>query len=1388
MDSGARAKANVPRPTRKQDMSALDSYHRFVKQASKSTDRIERPYTGHTRSFSMPRRSPLGSTDSSDSSNANSPAISNSQSPAFNLPGLSPSPMNEWPSFQYSRTINNERRSPQTAATTPSIGPPATPEKKEKLIDVPLPWRPFYLQRRILSLFAVLFAGLLVALEAVLAYSRQNMGVGSPERGHRYIWQFAPTAIVTLVTAMWARAEYQSKAAAPWLRMAKGPADVDKTLLLDYLSMINPTSIIRSLKNRDFLVTSTSSVTFILRVLVVLAAALITPTLISVGDAPTSMTVQGAFANDLNGLNSKASLAFFAMLGLQTENLTLANGLDRRLAYQPFTSSLPATAQLRATVDGFSGGLDCDAAQAVLQGAQFLQAGSSVLNVTVSTANCVARQRIFSTTLLSPQNSNAAKTILSFQPGSCDNSTALNDGRVVVVVASVNIEAASVPRNSTATNVAVTGSITQSTALICRPRYTINSVLVTRNANQLLDVSMQAGAAPRTLSNVHPFDIVRAHFESFDNDLDSGDGSFPPAARYFGAPGSLFDADDAMRALLAMQFRESGALPQINALRTVNGLSTMVQSYFQQYSALLARHSLLNGASTIITGRASIRGERIIVRDIPTHIMAALLGICLVLTLVAIAVAPTKGFLPRGPNTVMDMATLLAHSRQLLQCLRGTGAADIQTIREKLKDSNFYIGVESYEKASNGGLGYFKVFGGNPSPQDTPPEFVESANWGYPLPLKPWVRIVSITAAVLMIVLLEVLLRVSDRNNGLANIRNENVLHILWTAGPALIVSLLALYVCTVDCATRCLAPYMSLRQGASFETSVGLDMLDKSKIGVLYWAIKTRNPAVVATTITAFLSCLLAIFAGALYTVTPTPSDLDIDLRSVDFFANSSISSVSDPICITCHNETVAASLILNGNSTYPDFTFEDLSFPTLAIRTIAGNMTSDLSDLTIDVTLPAVRPRMTCRRYSQSEITTNLTLNGYRVAEFVHPLRIDIAGEPCRGTSERFASNAIIGTATGGFFRQARSVIATNAFFGRATARDDNPSQCSQWLYVWGQLARANSNQTAVMQISALACNETMETVDTAVTLRGPELRVDTEGESAPRPDDSTARANSVALPALQYGFMANLTTPNLFDPFFTSIVASRFAIPESLLGDGSSGVSQQVGDAILKQHRIIRTQSINVFARRRLTPAGTFPVDTSRNAIISGIDPNGSPATVLPAFSVSARTPYLLSTPLRLVQDLISTRILQSVISAVLALTFLTWVLTPGTPAILPRNPCSIASIAALLADGNVFGFLGRGAEWMDREELGKCFMDGSMRMGFKMGWERVRRRRREEDRGLWGVGAGRNEEKAFSISVARAGGWGGGEDVGLGIMARVGMGQRGFVRGWGRESLS
>ena len=149
----------------------------------------------------------------------------------------------------------------------------------------------------------------------------------------------------------------------------------------------------------------------------------------------------------------------------------------------------------------------------------------------------------------------------------------------------------------------------------------------------------------------------------------------------------------------------------------------------------------------------------------------------------------------------------------------------------------------------------------------------------------------------------------------------------------------------------------------------------------------------------------------------------------------------------------------------------------------------------------------------------------------------------------------------------------------------------------------------------------------------------------------------------------------------------------------------------------------------------------------------------------------------------QDLVTTRILQSLLAAMVFFTIIGWIAFPK-PNILPRPPTSIASVAALLVDGNVFGFLGRGAEWQTADEVQAVFKDGlHVTAGFKLGWDKLRKRRREETLATWGMNGSVQKEKVFSISAMRTGGWGGGENVGLGLQARVGYGHRRFVSDWG-----
>ncbi|KAK2051680.1 hypothetical protein LY76DRAFT_556813 [Colletotrichum caudatum] len=1351
----------------------MDSYHRFVVESTTPSpsppplpppppppppppqttkfNPTARPYHGHSRSFSTPRPGAVDPPSSASHSGTESPGQPKLPEITVTSPGRTqtagprysltprqppfpppaaqrlalrpPPPIQQLPPPQ---RANHRARPSQSSIPPPTASTDDSYRKRDGLIDVALPYRPFYLQRRVLVSFAILFAGLLIAVEAVLDLSNKRGGLGSPDHGFRYLWQYGSAFIFTCIAALWARPEHQARSSAPWLRMAKGPASVDRTLMLDYIFMFEPMAIVKAAKNRDWLVAVTATVGLTLKLVVVIAVALVSPTFQIVTARGASLNLNNKFVNDPARLQNAGSLPFFTMAALQTRGLNFPDGTSKEFAFQLFSTDLPTTAELQTNVDGFRSDIDCEPAQLNLTGIQFIQQTDVQLNVTVSTPTCLMTQTIPNMALV---GSTLPAFFMAFQAGFCGASASPspNDGRVVVMTGAIAINQASVPGQGDVSNVRISGSISKSAALICRPSYFLTRVHVTKNNTQLISIEQNRSAKNKTLDKVHPWDIVQGHFKSYPTDSQILSAIPNVNSRYPGVANVA--SDPVMNAAVAMEAKDHG-VPPIETFLNPDNLTAISTAYWRQYTALVARNSLMGETKETSTGTAVIIGERLNVRPIPAHLLSGLLGFVLVLVLAAVAFAPAKGFLPRDPNSIINMATLLAHSRQLLQCLRGTGAANISSVRERLLGTDYYTGVEPYEKAEKSALGYFKIFGGAPPSQNTPPRFVRNAAWRHPLPLHPGVRLAAVVIMFCMVISLEVVLRVSDTNSGITTIKANTDRHFLWTTGTGVIFGLVALYLGTADCATRCLAPYARLKEGGSFETTVDLDFMDKSKFRILYDAVRTKNIAVVFTTTALLVSSLLATFSGALYSTTPIPSTRPVTLQTTDSFTNA-----TSP-CPTCTTDTLLASLVLDANLTFPSFTFEDLNFNSLRLTEQL-----DMQDGagTIIVTLPAIRSRLDCRLYPQSEINTNFTLTNLPNQSMEEEMKIRITGEPCLDPSIR--SDAI-----------SPSNGPSSSVFGVATPRSAASTQCSDFTYVWGQL---NENAPAqVGYISAMGCNETLETVMAKVRLTGQSLHVDPT--YPPVVQDSTARPVNLNLLPLQYGLLADLPTGNQLDPFFSSLVASRFAVPAGDLGDPGLGKSGLVADAIVRQHGILRAQNLNVNSRRRL--------------------PDIAAQATIPAMLESTSVTSLR----RLVQDKASTRIIQSVLVLLIALTLISWLLTPGTDTILPRNPCSIASVAALLVDGNVFGFLGRGAEWQATEEMKRSFLDGSHSMGFKIGNERVRKRRGIEDLG----GVKDDGNVAYGINVKRGGGWGGGEDVGLGILARVNRAQRQFVRGWGK----
>ena len=90
---------------------------------------------------------------------------------------------------------------------------PTTSDKTSLNSDVErrIPWRPFYLRRRVLSAFCILFLALVIILETLLAISERRQGLTSSTSDLRFLWTLGPTAVVTLLAALWSRVEYQAR-------------------------------------------------------------------------------------------------------------------------------------------------------------------------------------------------------------------------------------------------------------------------------------------------------------------------------------------------------------------------------------------------------------------------------------------------------------------------------------------------------------------------------------------------------------------------------------------------------------------------------------------------------------------------------------------------------------------------------------------------------------------------------------------------------------------------------------------------------------------------------------------------------------------------------------------------------------------------------------------------------------------------------------------------------------------------------------------------------------------------------------------------------------------------------------------------------------------------
>ncbi|RGP76157.1 hypothetical protein FLONG3_5400 [Fusarium longipes] len=248
------------------------------------------------------RVSPGPSSPRSPASPRSFQSLNSPSSPGFPLsPFYPPSQRNYFPNSPVSDGFSSPRMSGATDPRFPTKAsnmmemvietpyfdtPPRTPGDTSfrttdvlEATEVPLNngWRPWWLRRRVISIFIGVCVMLGVIGEVVMWWLSQS-SVNSNLKG---LWTFGPVIVVSIMAMLWARVEAQALLYMPWIVLDRKPTTVDetrrkqshRTILLDYHSLGSFQALNAAFKNRHHIVVASIIIKFLLRAQIVLSTA-----------------------------------------------------------------------------------------------------------------------------------------------------------------------------------------------------------------------------------------------------------------------------------------------------------------------------------------------------------------------------------------------------------------------------------------------------------------------------------------------------------------------------------------------------------------------------------------------------------------------------------------------------------------------------------------------------------------------------------------------------------------------------------------------------------------------------------------------------------------------------------------------------------------------------------------------------------------------------------------------------------------------------------------------------------------------------------------------------------------------------------------------------------
>ncbi|KAI1169576.1 hypothetical protein F4777DRAFT_572590 [Nemania sp. FL0916] len=1212
----------------------------------------------------------------------------------------------------------NSPASNRTSSSAPSSSSP------------PDTWKPLYLDWRVLICFSVFFGSTLIAIEIIASISRQKHGLATARPQLHYLWKYGTTAIFTLITTVWTRVEFNVKRVAPWLQLSSGPKDADRTVLLDYVTPFPTTAVYRAIKYKDLYVVAAILVTFILRVLIVLSTSLITlvPVPLELHGVPT--TLQQTFRTTipdgwpLPGFVSDPANSIKAQVfrGLINGENPYPVGLTESLTYPDFSVDQEGIENSSLTVDAFSGMLECKESNFIKLSPGMLIKPSFYYTQTVQAENCT-----YTLNLTFPVESPKAQYYGRVLLSSCQENAVTNDTSYTYPAADrrnytlqILVMETMHKKEESSKNDSVITRVMERT---CSPSFIISNASVARSMGKMDSISVM-DQKPRVLPEANPWAGFADLEEVLNNNCTHGGSclsiTFGPNGTYFG--GGCTTSCELKTIVVKNKGDQSEiiALDPFFAMALRKGLQTSpvtvaeqffnatfiddtMDRLFASYGAFLGYLLYRDGAKgATTTATVTVTDNRLLVTETVANTMSALLGLCLILSASMIALLPRRGALPPCPTTIADMVILTRQSQPFMQIFHGLGISSEKDIRSQMQSKSFKLELVC---ATETGRGRFVISQARSENNPEQHSGSTSLHGGtkkvqYPLVLHPATRLVVTLLIVAIIVALEITLRQSEHNNGLMAVAAEDYVQYGWMIIPGIIFSLISLYYGAMEFQVRLLAPYQNLSSGAPARVTLSLDLTDKLSATTFVAAVRVRQFAVAVAVLAAFIASFLTIASASLFAV----QNVSMDKVSAYLIPQDTLDYEE-----SWSSRSSNSSSLLAANLDYPPFTFNELVYPSLRWNKSLSNHFStylDEDDMLFEANIPAARSVLNCTMYTRPHLEATLGISPALIQDFPY-IHVKLPGKNCTGMEDSFYMAISDSLITRSFYFGIALPGSSLVFDDTAEFEDNNIMVgCTSYLYGWGKILNWTNNE--VSSIVVMGCDEQIQEINTRLTLFGSDLEI--RNDHPPQPDDSSAHAlmhspkectdyddlfsqQCSSLPNL-YEDLSEIETSEALDNFFSALTfpGGKFALDQSLLGNES--MAELVAGAVVSQHEILRGQAFSRSGRISID----IPDSESPIANLSGLH----------SVSFLANASATSQTRSRIVQDALATRILEGLLGTVLALSCLCWIASPHTK-VLPRSPMSIASVAAWIADGDVFDLLPRDINQMTRSDLADVFSD-------------------------------------------------------------------------------